>query len=218
MATIITAEEIASITKKVLQKLCDMQTLRIPIGVSNRHIHLSRKDADALFGKGYELTPVKDLKQPGQYACAETLTIKGPKGSMEKVRILGPERPRTQLEISVTDSYKLGLRPPVRMSGDLDGSLAFDIIGPEGSVHKDEGAIIALRHIHMTPEIAKVYGYVDGQVADVEVGSDERRTVFKNVPLRVTDTSALEMHLDTDEANASGAVNDGIARIIVPGE
>lgn len=214
----ITTEEIAAITLKVLQRLYALQPLEIPIGVSNRHIHLSRKDVDALFGEGYVLTPIKTLKQPGQFACEETLTIKGPKGSLEKVRILGPERPKTQLEVSVTDSYKLGIKPPVRLSGNLKGSPAYEIVGPEGSVHKEEGAIVALRHIHMTPQMAEKYGYVDGQVVDAEVGSDERRTIFRNVPLRVTDTSALEIHLDTDEANASGAFNDEVARIIEPGE
>ena len=218
METNISTEKIAAITLRVLQRLCALQPLEIPIGVSNRHIHLSREDVDALFGKGYKLTPVKTLKQPGQFACEETLTVKGPKGSLEKVRILGPERPKTQLEVSVTDSYKLGLKPPVRLSGDLKGSPAFEIIGPGGSIHKDGGAIVALRHIHMIPEMAEKYGYVNGQVVDVEVGSDERKTIFRNVPLRITNTSALEMHLDTDEANASGAFNDGVARIIEPGE
>ena len=218
METTVTEEMIAAIALKVVQRLCALQPLEIPIGVSNRHIHLSREDVDALFGKGYQLTPVKMLKQPGQYACAETLTVKGPKGSLNKVRILGPERKKTQLEVSVTDSYQLGFRPPVRMSGDLEGSVAFDLVGPEGSVHEDEGAIVALRHIHMTPQIAQRYGYADGQRVDVEAGNDQRRVVFRNVPIRVTETSALEMHLDTDEANAAGAVNDATARIIEPGE
>jgi len=218
MALNISVEKIAAITAKVLEKISAMQSPEIPIGISNRHIHLSRDDVDTLFGKGYELTPTKELKQPGQYACAETLTLKGPKGSLEKVRILGPERPKTQIEVSVTDSYKLGIKPPVRMSGDLAGSFACDLVGPQGSVQKDEGAIIAMRHIHMTPEVAEQYGYKDGQTVDVEVGSDDRKTIFRNVPLRVTNTSALEIHLDTDEANASGAMNDAKARIIDTGE
>ncbi len=214
----ISAEQIALITLRVLEKLGMREELAIPVGVSNRHIHLSREDVDTLFGKGYRLIPVKDLKQPGQFACAETLTVKGPKGSIDKVRVLGPERPQTQLEISVTDSYALGIRPPVRMSGDLKGSEAFEIIGPAGTVCKDAGAIVALRHIHMTPETAKAYGFTDRQLVDVEVGSEDRKTIFRNVPLRVTDTSALEIHLDTDEANASGAVNDSLARIVRWGE
>ncbi|MFZ5975527.1 MAG: phosphate propanoyltransferase [Bacillota bacterium] len=217
MADNISPETLAAITAKVLQRLCAKPPLKIPVGVSNRHVHLSKEDVAALFGKGYELTPMKALKQPGQYACGEVLTIKGPKGSIENVRILGPERPVTQAEISVTDSFKLGVKPPVRISGDLKGSASFELIGPKGSVTKDAGCIIALRHIHMTPEIAKEYGYTDKQVVDVLVGSDARRTVFKNVPLRITDASAPELHLDTDEANASGAVNDSLATIIVPG-
>jgi len=175
----------------------------IPVGVSNRHLHVSKEDLHALFGEGYELTKTKDLGQPGQYACAETVTIVGPKGSFEGVRILGPVRGQTQVEISRTDSFRLGVAPVVRESGSLKGSPGLTIKGPRGTVEIREGCILAKRHIHMTPEDAEKYGCRDGDIVSIAVAEGDRRTVFGDVIVRVSPKYALECHVDTDEANAS---------------
>ncbi|MCD8281493.1 phosphate propanoyltransferase, partial [Enterocloster citroniae] len=137
---------------------CPEKDDRIPVGISNRHVHLSREDLSDLFGAGYELTKMKDLSQPGQYACKETVTICGPKGAIEKVRILGPVRPRTQVEILSGDSFKLGIKAPARLSGDLDKTPGITIIGPRGSVQTKEGLMAAQRHIHMLPQDAARFG------------------------------------------------------------
>lgn len=173
----------------------------IPVGISNRHIHLSQSDLDALFGAGYQLTPIKDLSQPGQYACKETVTICGPKGAIEKIRVLGPVRSKSQIEILAGDSFKLGVKAPARLSGDLTGTPGITIVGPKGSVQTAEGLIVAQRHIHMTPQDAAAYGVSDGQIVKIEVDGP-RGGVYSNVAIRATDTSALECHLDTEEANA----------------
>nr|WP_228288219.1 phosphate propanoyltransferase [Thermosipho ferrireducens] len=172
-------------------------------GVSNRHVHLSREDVETLFGKDYKLTPIKDLGQPGQFACQETVVIVGPKGAIEKVRVLGPERKETQVEISLTDAFKLGVMPPVRDSGDLEGTPGIVIVGPKGSVIKEKGVIIAKRHIHMHPDDAKNYGVEDKQIVKVVVEKAGRRLVFDDVLVRVSKKYALEFHVDTDEANAA---------------
>lgn len=186
----------------------------IPVGVSNRHIHLTREHVDVLFGKGYELTKLKDLSQPGQYACKEQLTIIGPSmRAIEGVRVLGPERKRSQVEISRTDSFILKLKPPVRESGNLDGSAPVTIIGPKGIVTLDEGCIIANRHIHMNPEEAKRFGVTDGETVNVQLDG-ERKSLFYDVSIRVSDSFRLEMHIDTDDANAAGVGNGFKARII----
>lgn len=186
----------------------------IPVGVSNRHIHLTREHIDVLFGKGYELTKIKDLSQPGQYACKEQLTIIGPSmRAIEGVRVLGPERKRSQVEISRTDSFVLKLKPPVRESGDLDGSAPVTIIGPKGIVMLDEGCIIANRHIHMSPEEARNFGVSDGELVDVELDG-ERKSLFYDVSIRVSSSFRLEMHIDTDDANAAGVGNGFKARMI----
>ena len=173
----------------------------IPVGVSNRHLHLSQTDLDILFGTGYKLTPIKDLSQPGQFACKETVTICGPKGAIEKVRVLGPVRSKTQVEILTGDGFKLGVTAPARLSGDLAGSPGITIIGPKGSVQTKEGLIVAQRHIHMTPQDAVNYGVHDGQIVDIEIDGP-RGGVYANVAVRANDASALECHVDTEEANA----------------
>lgn len=173
----------------------------IPVGVSNRHLHLSQADQDALFGVGYQMTPIKDLSQPGQFACKETVTICGPKGAIEKVRVLGPVRSKTQVEILTGDSFKLGVSAPARQSGELEGTPGITIIGPKGSVQTAEGLIVAQRHIHMTLEDAARYGVHDGQIVDIEV-EGPRGGTYANVIVRANNTSALECHLDTEEANA----------------
>jgi len=173
----------------------------IPVGISNRHLHLSQADLNTLFGEGYQLTKVKDLSQPGQYACKETVTICGPNGAIEKVRVLGPVRSKTQVEIMTGDCFKLGVVAPPRLSGDLQGTPGITIIGPKGSVQIKEGLIVAQRHIHMTPEDAKRFGVQDGQIVSIEV-KGLRGGIYGNVAIRATEASALECHLDMEEANA----------------
>ncbi|OFI06657.1 phosphate propanoyltransferase [Clostridium acetireducens DSM 10703] len=173
----------------------------IPVGVSNRHVHLSRKDLDILFGKDYNLVKIKDLSQPGQYACKETVTICGPKGAIEKVRILGPIRSKTQVEVLAGDCIKLGTVPHVKLSGDLARTSPITIVGPKGSVQIDEGLIVAQRHIHMTPEDAKNLGVHDGQIVSIKF-EDLRGGIYNNVAIRANDSSKLECHLDIEEANA----------------
>ena len=186
----------------------------IPVGVSNRHIHLSREHVDILFGKGYKLTPIKDLSQPGQFACKEQLTIVGPSmRAIEGVRVLGPERKKSQVEISRTDSFVLKVKPPVRESGDLAGSSPITIIGPKGVVTLSEGCIIANRHIHMSEEEGKAFGVRDGEYCDVEL-CGERRSLFYDVQIRVHKDFRLEMHIDTDDANAAGVGNGFRAKLI----
>ena len=173
----------------------------IPVGVSNRHLHLSQADQDTLFGTGYQMTPIKDLSQPGQFACKETVTICGPKGAIEKVRVLGPVRSKTQVEILTGDGFKLGVSAPARQSGDLAGTPGVTIVGPKGSVQIQEGLIVAQRHIHMTPQDADAYGVHDGQIVDIVV-EGPRGGTYSNVIVRANDASALECHVDTEEANA----------------
>ncbi|QDR82445.1 phosphate propanoyltransferase [Sporomusa termitida] len=176
-------------------------TAAIPVGISNRHVHISQTDLDALFGAGYQLTKIKDLSQPLQYACQETLTIAGPKGAIEKVRILGPARSQSQVEILQADCFKLGIPAPVKMSGDLQGTSGITLIGPQGSILLTQGVIIAQRHIHMTPEDAKRLGVSNGELVTIQVGG-LRGGTYSNVAIRVSGTSALECHIDTEEANA----------------
>ncbi len=186
----------------------------VPVGVSNRHIHLSTADLETLFGKGYELTPIKDLSQPGQFACKETLTIVGPSlRPIENVRVLGPVRKASQVEISRTDSFTLKVKPPVRESGDIAGSAPVTIIGPKGVVTLKEGCIIANRHIHMSTDEGAQFGLSDGDYVDVEVNG-ERRTKFYDVQVRVHKDFRLEMHIDTDDANAAGIGNGAMVKVI----
>ena len=186
----------------------------VPVGVSNRHIHLSAEHLEILFGKGYELTPIKDLSQPGQFACKEQLTIVGPSlRPIEGVRVLGPIRKASQVEISRTDSFTLKVKPPVRESGDIAGSAPITIIGPKGTVTLKEGCIIANRHIHMCEEEGKAFGLKDGDYVTVEVNG-ERRTTFYDVQVRVNKAFRLEMHIDTDDANAAGIGNGFKVKII----
>ena len=173
----------------------------IPVGVSNRHIHLSQEDMENIFGKGYQLTPTKDLSQPGQYACKETVTICGPKGAIEKVRVLGPVRSKTQVEILAGDCFKLGVKTRARLSGDLAGTPGITVIGPKGLVQVKEGLIIAQRHIHMTLKDAENLGVHDGQIVNIQVAGP-RGGLLSNVVIRANDSSALECHVDTEEANA----------------
>ncbi len=211
-----TEQELKALVDKVIGAIKDGGTTGgdIPIGISNRHIHLSREHVDILFGKGYELTKLKELSQPGQYACKEQLTIIGPSmRAIEGVRVLGPERKASQVEISRTDSFTLKVKPPVRESGDIKGSAPITIIGPKGIVTLSEGCIIANRHIHMSIDEAKRFSVVDGEYCDVEL-SGERRSLFYDVQIRVHKDFRLEMHIDTDDANAAGVGNGFRARLI----
>jgi putative phosphotransacetylase len=173
------------------------------VETSARHLHVSRKDLDTLFGEGYELTPKKDLSQPGQFACEERVQVIGPRGSFPSVSILGPIRPETQIELSASDARAIGVTAPVRESGDIAGSAPCKLVGPKGEVDLDCGVIIAKRHIHATPEDAEKYGLHDKQIVSVKVKSDERSLIFGDVVVRVSPKYALAMHIDTDESNAA---------------
>lgn len=186
----------------------------VPVGVSNRHIHLTKEDLETLYGAGYELTPLKDLSQPGQYACKETLTIVGPSmRPIENVRVLGPLRKKSQVEISLTDSFVLKVKPPVRESGNLAGSAPIRIIGPKGVVDLSEGCIIANRHIHMSPAEAAVFNIQDGDTVTVDV-EGKRRTRWYDVQVRVHKDFRLEMHVDTDDANSAGIGNGFKVKVV----
>lgn len=174
----------------------------VPVGVSARHIHLTQEHVETLFGEGYELTKKKEL-MGGQFASNETVTIVGLKlRAIENVRVLGPVRSRSQVEISATDAIRLGVKAPIRPSGDVKGSAAVAVVGPKGVIYLEEGCIIAMRHIHMSPKDAAAAGVTDGQIVSVKA-DNERGTVFNHVQIRVDDSFTLEMHIDTDEANAA---------------
>ena len=185
----------------------------VPIGVSARHIHLTQEHVEALFGEGYQLTKKKDL-MGGQFASNETVTIVGLKlRAIENVRILGPVRSKSQVEVSATDAIKLGMKVPVRMSGDLAGSAPIAIVGPKGAIYLKEGCIVAMRHIHMAPKDAQAAGVHDGDVVSVKA-DNERGTIFNQVKIRVDDSFTLEMHIDTDEANAARIATGNTVTII----
>ena len=190
-----------------------MSSNKVPVGLSNRHLHLSKEHIDVLFGEGYELTIMKDLSQPGQYAANEKVDIVGPKGTLKGVRVLGPARGSTQIEVSLTDGFVLGVTPPVRDSGDLLNSPGGKIIGPKGEVAIENGIVAASRHIHMHTSDAEKFDVVDKEVVRVKVGG-KRGLVFDNVLVRVHPTFALEMHVDIDEGNASGLKNGDLVELI----
>ncbi len=204
---------VALVTRLVVEELEKFQR-SVPIGVSNRHIHLDRADMDILFGQDSELTFKKELGQPGQYAAEETVTLHGPKGELGRVRVLGPLRSASQMEISVTDGFALGVRPPIRESGKIEGTPGLTIVGPKGTIEKDTGAIAALRHIHLDPETAQRIGVKDKQMVKVEIRG-LRGGILHNVLIRVSEQFAPEMHIDVDEANAFGVKNGDRAYIIV---
>lgn len=191
------------VTDALLQKGSSDLRKEVPIGVSNRHIHLSPNDVKRLFGANYELKRLRDLSQPGQYACQETLTIIGPKGKIAGVRVLGPARGDSQVEISLTDGYALGVTPPIRDSGDIADTPGIILQGPRGRIQLDRGLICASRHIHMHPDDAVHFGVQHGDLVRVGVTS-LRRVVFHDVRIRVSPKYRLEMHIDTDEANGAG--------------
>ena len=177
------------------------------IETSARHIHLSRKDVETLFGAGYQLTKKKDLSQPGQFACAEKVTVVGEKGTLN-ASILGPERGASQVEISLTDARSIGVKAPIRESGDIAGSGACKLVGPAGEVELTEGVIAAKRHIHLTPEAAAELGVSDKQIVKVKTNG-MRPLIFDDVVVRVSASFATAMHIDTDEANAAFGATEG---------
>ena len=178
----------------------------IPVGVSNRHIHLSADHMKILFGCDHKLTKKKDLSQVGEFAAEETVTLVGPKGAMTNVRVLGPLRKNTQVEISFTDGFSLGIKVPLRNSGDIKGSAGIAVVGPKGAISLSEGVICATRHIHMNGDEAKRYGVADGEMKTVEI-CGPRGGCLKNVLIRVHENFRLEFHIDTDEANGLGLKN-----------
>lgn len=187
----------------------------VPVGVSARHVHLSPQHVEELFGPGHQLTVMKELSQPGQFAAEECVTLVGPRGTIERVRILGPARGATQVEIARTDGFRLGINAPVRLSGDLAGTPGIEIVGPKGSIKIDEGVIVAARHIHMTPDQAAEYGLKDRDVVKVRVGGP-RALIFENVIVRVRADFALDFHIDTDEANAAELKTGDVVEVILP--
>lgn len=186
---------------------------KVPVGLSNKHLHLSANDLETLFGKDYELHPTKSLKQPGQFAAEEKVDIVGPKGTLKGIRVLGPLRPETQVELAMTDCRVIGVSAPVRESGKLEGTPGVKLVGPKGEVELEKGVIVALRHIHLNPEQAKEAGVADKDVVSVKVGG-ERGLTFDNVLIRSGEGHFRELHLDTDEGNAAGLKNDMEVEII----
>lgn len=184
------------------------------VEVSARHAHVTKEVLEVLFGAGHELTPKKDLSQPGQYACEERITVVGPKKELAGVSILGPTRPETQVELSLTDARSIGIKAPVRESGDIKGSGACILRGPCGEVELAEGVIVAKRHIHMTPEDAALLGVKDTQIVKVALENEGRSTIYGDVVVRVSPKYALAMHIDTDEANAAGVPGSCMGTIV----
>lgn len=191
-------------SSKLPQRVDNKTSEGVPIGISARHLHVTREHLDILYGEGHELVRKKEL-MGGQFAAVERVTIVGANlRVIENVSILGPERSATQVEVSKTDARKLGLNAPIRESGDVKGSMPITIVGPKGAITLKEGCIVAMRHIHMSPDDAKEFGVSDKQIVSVKTQEGTRKGILSNVMVRVHDTYSLEMHIDTDEANAFG--------------
>lgn len=190
-----------------------MSKMMLPVAISNRHVHLSQADLEVLFGSGFELTPMKDLSQPGQFAANEQVDLVGPKRTISGVRILGPARKTSQVEISVTDAFTLGISPVVKNSGDLEGTPGLKLVGPAGEVVLDKGSIVAARHIHMHPTDAEKFGVKDKDVVSVRT-EGPRPVVFDNVLVRVNPEYSLEMHVDMDEGNAAFVKNGTLVELV----
>ena len=189
--------------------------MKFIVETSARHVHVTEKDLEILFGKGAKLTKKKDLSQPGQFACEERVTVVGPKKELANVSILGPCRKETQVELSLTDARSIGVTAPVRESGDLEGSGSCKLVGPAGEIEITKGVIAAKRHIHATTADAEKMGLTNGQIVSVTIPtSNERNLTFGDVVVRVSDSYALAMHIDTDEANAAGMAPNTIGTII----
>lgn len=210
-------ELIRSLVREVLAQLPQGAGARppeaVPTGISARHVHLSVKDLKALFGTTHQLHKFKDLKQPGQFAAEETVTLVGPHGTLARVRVLGPERKETQVELSRTDAFALGIDAPVRQSGDLKGTPGIVLVGPRGAVTLDHGCIVAARHLHLAPADGMLLGLKDKDRISIEVPG-ERGLVFRDVLVRCTPEHATEFHVDTDEGNAAGLQNNTLVTIV----
>ncbi len=205
--------KIEAAVSKILAEYKQDKNEEIKVGVSQRHVHLSQEDVEILFGKGYELTKKKTL-MGREFACEEVVTLVGPSlRAIENVRVLGPVRKNTQVEISRTDTFVLKVSPPVRPSGDIKGSASLVLVGPKGSIYLKEGVIIANRHIHLTPSYAERHGIADGDYVDVCV-EGEKPTKFYDVQVRVRDDFNVEMHIDTDDANSAALKNGNLVKII----
>ena len=185
----------------------------IPVSISNRHLHLSQGDLDALFGTGYRLTPMKDLTQPGQFACKETVQVAGPKGTIE-MRILGPVRPQTQVELAQTDARKIGVNAPIRESGKLEGTPGIVLIGPKGAIVTEQGCIVAAPHVHLHTSEGAELGIRDGERVDLYLQGENKAMILQDVVVRVNDGCAMDIHLDTDEANAARVPAGGKALLV----
>ncbi len=187
--------------------------MKLPIALSNRHVHLSQADIETLFGQGHQLVELKALSQPGQYACEEKVDLVGPKGTIKGVRVLGPARSNTQVEISLSDGFVLGVKAPIKESGDIEGTPGVKLVGPAGEVEMTEGVIVASRHIHMSLEDAKNFGVEDKEIVKVRTFGP-RSVVFENVLVRANQNFALEMHVDVEEGNAAGVRNGDQVELI----
>ena len=183
------------------------------VEISARHIHLAQEDLESLFGAGYQLTKKKDLSQPGQFACEERLTIVGPKGELKNVSILGPVRPATQVEVSLTEARTLGIAAQIRESGDIAGTAGCTLVGPAGEITIAEGVIAAKRHLHVAEDEAEGLAVKDKEIISIKIVTAERSLVFGDVVVRVSPKYATAVHLDTDEANASGFTS-GVGEVI----
>ncbi|MGG7165461.1 ethanolamine utilization phosphate acetyltransferase EutD [Clostridium ihumii] len=210
----ISNSEINYIIDEVVKRLKEKKENKgILVEASGRHVHLSQKEVEVLFGKGYELKKVRDLSQPGQYLCEEKVTLVGPRGVMQNVAVLGPARADTQVELSKSDAVSIGINAPVRMSGDIKNSAPITIVSKNAAVSLSEGVIVAKRHIHITPEDASKYGIKNGEDVKVKI-SGERSLIFDEVAVRVSDKFNTVIHIDYDEANACGFTKGVYAEIV----
>lgn len=196
------------------QKIGEKNIMKFLVETSARHVHVTKEDLETLFGKGYELTKKKDLSQPGQFACEERVTVVGPKKELKGVSILGPCRKATQVELSLTDARSIGVAAPVRESGDTAGSAPCKLVGPAGEVELTEGVIAAKRHIHATVADAEKLGVTNGEIVNVKMDTNGRSLIFGDVVVRVSDSYALAMHIDTDESNAAGCGREEYGEIV----
>ena len=185
----------------------------VPIGLSNRHCHLTEEQISILFGEGAKLTNIKDLSQPNQFACEEVVDITGPKGTINGVRIIGPARDAAQVELLAADTYKIGVPIAIKMSSDIEGTPGCKITGPCGEIEIDKGVIVAMRHIHMSLKDAEDFGVKDKDVVNVRVDGP-RSVTFNNVIIRASESYALDFHVDTEEGNAAGAKNGQLCQLV----
>jgi putative phosphotransacetylase len=190
------------------------EEMKITVGISNRHAHLTREQIDALFGEGYELTFYRNIKQPDEFVSNEKIDVAGPKGILKGVRIMGPVREKAQIEMTFTSARKIGVEAQVRVSSQVEGTSGAKLIGPKGEYYLEDGVIAAFRHLHMTPQEAEALGLREGQMVSVEAGGD-RAVIFKNVVVRIDELFSLELHLDTDEANAAALKNGDEVQLLL---